>query len=69
MFNSTCKRNFESVYFFLNNPVQYKVKGKGKVRSQVLTAASMKMAVLWVVAPCSLVEVYRRFSGACCLHH
>jgi hypothetical protein len=30
---------------------------------QVLTAASMKMAVFWVVAPCSLVEVYRRFRG------
>jgi hypothetical protein len=27
------------------------------------------MAVFWVVAPCSLVEVYRRFRGACCLHH
>jgi hypothetical protein len=25
----------------------------------------MKMAILWVVAPCSLVEVYRRFRGAC----
>jgi hypothetical protein len=32
-------------------------------------AASMKMAVFWVVVPCSLVEVYRRFRGACCLHH
>jgi hypothetical protein len=30
---------------------------------------SMKMAVFWVVAPCSLVEVYRRFRGASCLHH
>jgi hypothetical protein len=20
-------------------------------------------------APCSMVEVYRRFKGACCLHH
>jgi hypothetical protein len=39
------------------------------VRFQVLTAASMKMAVFWVVAPCSLVEVYRRFRGACRLHH
>jgi hypothetical protein len=39
------------------------------VRFQVLTAASMKTAVFWVVAPCSLVEVYRRFRGACCLHH
>jgi hypothetical protein len=27
------------------------------------------MAVFWVVAPCSLVEVYQRFSGPCCLHH
>jgi hypothetical protein len=25
---------------------------------EVLTAASTKMAVFWVVAPCSLVEVY-----------
>jgi hypothetical protein len=24
--------------------------------------------VFWVVAPCSLVEVYRHFGGACCLH-
>jgi hypothetical protein len=39
------------------------------VRFQVLTAASTKMAVFWVVAPCSLVEVYRRFSGAWCLHY
>jgi hypothetical protein len=22
--------------------------------------------VFWVVAPCSLVEIYRRFRGACC---
>jgi hypothetical protein len=39
------------------------------VRFQVLTAASMKMAVFWVVALCSLVEVYSRFRGAYCLHH
>jgi hypothetical protein len=25
------------------------------------------MALFWVVAPCSLVSVYRRFRGACCL--
>jgi hypothetical protein len=31
------------------------------VRFQVLTVASMKMAVFWVVAPCNLVEVCRRF--------
>jgi hypothetical protein len=29
----------------------------------------MKMAVFWVVAPCSLVEVYQRFRVPCCLHH
>jgi hypothetical protein len=40
-----------------------------EVRFQVLTAASMKMAVFWVVALCSLVEVYRRFRSACCLLH
>jgi hypothetical protein len=27
------------------------------------------MAVFWVVALCSLVEVYRRFRGFCCLHN
>jgi hypothetical protein len=36
---------------------------------EVLTAVSAKMAVVWVVAPCSLVEVYQRFRGPCCLHH
>jgi hypothetical protein len=46
-------------------PTYYTVK---RGRMQVLTAASMKMAVFWVVAPCGLVEVYRRFTGACCLH-
>jgi hypothetical protein len=30
-------------------------------------AASMKMAVFWDVVACSLVEVYRRFRGACYL--
>jgi hypothetical protein len=36
---------------------------------EVLTAVSTKMAVFWVVAPYSLVEVYQRFGGPCCLHH
>jgi hypothetical protein len=30
---------------------------------------TVKIAVFWVVAPCSLVEVYQRFRGPCCLHH
>jgi hypothetical protein len=29
----------------------------------------LKIAVFWVVAPCSLVEIYQRFRGPCCLHH
>jgi hypothetical protein len=28
---------------------------------------SMKMTVVWAVTPCGLVEVYRRFRGACSL--
>jgi hypothetical protein len=36
---------------------------------EVLTAVSTKMDVFWVVTPCCLVEVYRRFRGPCCLHH
>jgi hypothetical protein len=30
---------------------------------------NLKIAVFWVVAPCSLVEVYQRFRGPCWLHH
>jgi hypothetical protein len=33
------------------------------VRFRVLTAASMKLAVFWAVAPYSLVEVYGRVGG------
>jgi hypothetical protein len=42
---------------------------KTRVRFQVLTAASMNMAVFWVVVSRSLVEVYRRFrdGGSKCL--
>jgi hypothetical protein len=29
----------------------------------------MKMALFWDVAPCGLVVVYRRFRGACGVHH
>jgi hypothetical protein len=31
------------------------------MRFEVVTAVRIKMAVFWVVEPCSLVEVYRRF--------
>jgi hypothetical protein len=38
------------------------------VTFQVLTAASMKMAVVWVVAPLSGISL-PTFQSACCLHH
>jgi argininosuccinate synthase len=37
-------------------------RGNERMRFQVLSAASMKMYVFWLVAPCSLVEVFRRFN-------
>jgi hypothetical protein len=54
---------------FLTSPVTHDEFGKHKftVRFQVLTAANMKTAVFWVVAPRRLVEVYRRYRTACCL--
>jgi hypothetical protein len=39
-----------------------KINGYGKF--QILTAASMKMAVFWNVAPCSLVEIDRRSTAS-----
>jgi hypothetical protein len=42
---------------------------KSRTGVEVLLVARMKMAVFWVVAPCSLVEVYQHFRGPCCLHH
>jgi hypothetical protein len=36
---------------------------------EVFMAVSTKMAVFWVVVPCSLVGVYQCFRGPCCLHH
>jgi hypothetical protein len=39
------------------------------VRFEVLKAMSVKMAVFWDVAPCSLVDIDRRFIGAYCLHY
>jgi hypothetical protein len=39
------------------------------VRFQVLTAAGMKMMAFWAIAPCNIVEVYRRFRGAYCFYH
>jgi hypothetical protein len=35
----------------------------------VLTAMSMKIAVVWDVAPFSVAETVRHFGGAYCFHH
>jgi hypothetical protein len=45
---------FVRILFFFSNILPF-------LRLEVLTAASMKMAVSWVVASCDLVAVYRRF--------
>jgi hypothetical protein len=37
-----------------------------QVTSEVLMAAIMKTDVFWFLAPCGLVDVCRRFRGACC---
>jgi hypothetical protein len=39
------------------------------VKFQVLNAVNLKVAALWVVAPCCLVGVYCNFRGTDCLHH
>jgi hypothetical protein len=36
---------------------------------EVLIAVSRKMAVFWIVVPCSPVEVYQCFRGPFCFHH
>jgi hypothetical protein len=39
------------------------------LKFEVLIATGMKMTTFWDIAPCSLVEVNRRFIGPYCLHH
>jgi hypothetical protein len=56
------------VWIVLQNNNLYKLVTL-HVRFQVLTAASLKMTAFWDVAPCSVVEVGRRFRDAYCLHH
>jgi hypothetical protein len=69
-FNSTPRLTFlplgaSCAYNGEGNSVPYTLQNA--VRFQVLKAASTKKTVFWDFAPCSLVEVYRRFRGACCL--
>jgi hypothetical protein len=53
----------------LSKPVRSSDNTYHEVRFQVLAETNMKMIVFWDVGPCSLVEVYRRFRGTCCLQH
>jgi hypothetical protein len=64
------------IYGKFYNPSKHFVVGnvtvllKGRVISDkaFLTNINvLKMTVFWDVAPCSLVEVYQNFKGACCL--
>jgi hypothetical protein len=54
---------------FLSSPASKPLVNANSLGFEVLMAVNTKMAVFWVVAPCSLVEVYQRFRGPCCLHH
>jgi hypothetical protein len=38
-------------------------------RSLVKLTKNLKMAAIWDIATCSLVQVHRLFRGAYCLHH
>jgi hypothetical protein len=40
-----------------------------EVRFNILAETSVKITVYWDVAPRILEEMFRRFGGACCLHH
>jgi hypothetical protein len=48
------------------NALLFQTKVYYHVGFEILMAVSTKMAVFWVVAPCSLVEVYQHFRGPCC---
>jgi hypothetical protein len=64
-----CKQK-QPLAFKEAGPVGGKVTTSSRlVKLEVLTTDSVKMVLFWVVAPCRLVEVYRRFRGACCLRH
>jgi hypothetical protein len=42
---------------------------RNKNRGDMKELITVKMSVSWIVAPCSLVEVYRRFRGIFWIHH
>jgi hypothetical protein len=42
---------------------------QAEARTVLWTKSRPKMTVFWVIAPCSLVKVYRRFRCVCSLRH
>jgi hypothetical protein len=44
-------------------------RNRDRWKAPVNTVMSVNMTVFWDVKPCRLVEVYRRFRSACCLHN
>jgi hypothetical protein len=58
----------KALYKFLDE-ILSALNDKMHVGFEVLMVVSTKMAVFWVAAPCSLVEVYQHFGGPCCLHY
>jgi hypothetical protein len=59
--------------FWPNNASRRKVnchsfQFKKKIYNLRWNAYMFKLTVFWDVAPCSLVDIYRRFRGACCPH-
>jgi hypothetical protein len=54
--NSNQATNVMSMLIFIK--LDIKAKFFGVTRFKFLMVVSMKMAVFWVVAPCSLVEIY-----------
>jgi hypothetical protein len=64
LFNMVEDREHRNTPFILDNKTD-----KFHKRSEISVSHGEYEDVFWVVAPCSLVEVYERFRGAFCLHH
>jgi hypothetical protein len=60
------KKTSDRPLAFMPGDIKQFTRSAALVSFQVLTATSVKM-FFWVVAPCGLVDIYRRFRGSCCL--
>jgi hypothetical protein len=64
--------NEEYLLRVFENKVFHKTLGPSRdevgKRGYHMTRNSLKVTVFWVVVPCSLVEIRRRFRGTYCLH-